>query len=288
VLATLATKLGDCLVLDVEAISVPADRKEARIAYYKHASELLSAAVATDERLRFELSRVLTKLAESFEAADRHTEAIESWSHALSQQQRLVQEVPESDIYRLELVSTLENQFRIAREQRNLAWEFEIATSLFSECQRLFQLDPDRYSREMRQAYLYLSHAHRDAGREEAMEWMEKACTEARRVSQLHSDSNDSRALADFLYQHALLLLEFVDKRSDTGRRIKALEKSIEHLNESTSIYDSLGESTTTELGSPFWSAIDFKHRIEDELEYLKKIHQESNRASNVFLNQEK
>ncbi len=138
----------------------------------------------------------------------------------------------------------------------------------------------DVAARELRRGYILASNAHRDSNQEDlASEFMLKAVEQARKMTGDAAQPTDRLLLADLLKQQAELLVARVNKRSILSQRFSALQESLSLLDESLAIYEELDQATTTELGSPYWSTIELKHRLQDELDSVKRNNQESNRA---------
>ena len=250
---------------------------EQSISFYREAVGLLQAASQQDERLRWTLTTAAAKLSQALAGVERYPEAADALQQAIAQQQQLLGELPESDRFRLNLLTLLDRQFQLAFAQKDVAGELAAAELFMNQAETLVQSDPLRFTRELRRGYILSSHAHRDSNQEDlAIDFMDKAIEQARQLTGDNSQTADRLLLADLLKQRAELLIAQVNSRSIVSQRFSALQASLSLLEESLAIYEELDEATTTELGSPYWLTIELKHRLEDELDSFKRNNQES------------
>lgn len=277
--AALALELGDWHARQTSIPEEELSPLQNSIAFYQDAVALLDAASQQDERLRLMLTTAATKLSQSLAGEERYREAAVALQQAIAQQQQLLHELPESDRYQLNLLALLDRQFQLAQAQQDIAGEIAAADVFLNKAEVLYQSDPTRYAHELRRGYILASNAHHDSNQEDlAIEFMLKAIEQARKLAGNASQPADRLLLADLLKQQAELLVARVNKRSILSQRFSALQESLSLLEESLAIYEELDQATTTELGSPYWSTIEMKHRLEDELDSVKLRNQEASR----------
>jgi serine/threonine protein kinase len=277
--AALALELGDWHTRQTWSDAEELTPQQNPIAFYQEAVALLDAASQQDERLRLTLTTAATKLSQSLADKERYPEATAALQQAIVQQQQLLQALPESDRFQLNLLSLLDRLCHLAKARQDIAGEVAAAEAFLNKAEALYQSDPPLYSRELRRGYVLASHAHRDSSQEDlASEFMRKAIEQARRLTGDGSQPADRLLLADLLKQQAELLIAQVNKRSILSQRFSALQQSLSLLEESLAIYEELDQATTTELGSPYWLTIELKHRLEDELDSVKLRNQEASR----------
>ncbi len=279
--ARLAIELGKWQASQAGTGNERSSAQQASIDSFQYAVELLRAASQQDERLRWMLTTATSRWCESLANVGRYPEAVTALQLAIAQQQQLLQELPESERYQLNLLTLFDRQFQLAEAQGDVASEIAAAELLLNKAEALYLSDPARYAREMRRAYTLTSHAQRDSQHDDlAIEFMSNATEQARKLTIDESQPDDHRVLADLLNQQAELLVAHVHNRSTIAQSLAALQASLALLDESLSIYERLGESIDTESGSPYWLTVERKHRFQDELDSLKRRNQESSRGN--------
>lgn len=117
------------------------------IAFYQKRRSNCHAASQQDERLPLTLTTAATKLSQSL--ADKQTlpEATAALQQAIVQQQQLLQMLPESDRFQLNLLSLLDRLCHLAKARQDIAGEVAAAEAFLNKAEALYQSDPPLYSR---------------------------------------------------------------------------------------------------------------------------------------------
>lgn len=275
--ATLALQLGDYFADHSAGESVALRSSEAVSSFYAAALQTLQGDVQQNEDLRHLLALAAEKLGHALINEQRLPEALASLEQAVEQQKRLVLEIPESSHFQLRLLSLLRQQSELALSVDDGKAALAISQRFMSEAESLYQLYPELYAQELVQAYLLASRtAHTSGDAAQALQRIAQATQVARSAAVTAPNPVSQLSLANLLKVQAEMKLELVNTRSTVPERFRTLQDSLALVEESLNIYEQRGETTNSAKGSPFWLAIELKHRIESQLIEIQRLHRES------------
>jgi tetratricopeptide (TPR) repeat protein len=275
--ATLAMQLADCLAEQAATEPIDSLNSETTSKFYAAALQVLKDDVQQNEDSRLLLTLAAEKLSQALIKEQRLTEAMASLEQAVEQQQRLVLELPESNHFQLRLLSLLHQQSELVLSADEVAAALAVSQRFVNEAEPLYQLNPGLYAQELLQAYAIASRAAQTSGDADlALEHIVKATQVARNAATTTPSSVSQLGLANVLKVQAELKLELVNARSTVPEQFRSLQDSLAMVEESLDIYKQRGEATSSAKGSPFWLAIELKHRIESQLIEIQRLHRES------------
>jgi serine/threonine protein kinase len=275
--ATLAMQLADCLADQSATEPIDSRNSETASTFYAVALQMLRDDVQQNEDSRLLLTLAAEKLSQALIKEQRLTEAMTSLEQAVEQQQRLVLELPESSHFQLRLLSLLHQQSVLFLSADEVAAALTVSQRFVNEAEPLYQLNPDLYAQQLLQAYAIASRAAKASGDADlALKHIIKATQVARNAATTTPSPVSQLGLANVLKVQAELKLELVNARSTVPEQFRSLQDSLAMVEESLDIYQQRGEATSSAKGSPFWLAIELKHRIESQLIEIQRLHRES------------
>ncbi len=218
-----------------------------------------------------ELVDALEKLAQSNQQQTLFAEADQHLHQAVEQQQQLLSDNPESTIYKLRLLSLLDQQCLLALRLAHADEADQTAQQYQLHAQPLFQSDPSRFRDSWVRSWQLLAEvASARSQTDVAIKHFTSALEQSRLMVASERKPSSLATLAALLKSQAELIVERTHTRSLFSQQIDALESATILLDESLTIYEELGEATSSQAHSPYWQTIESKHRLEGELEQLR------------------